>query len=93
MNAMLASLQKCNECQYIIVLQTVRLELTGRTAKRRVDIARTGSPVTSSMETVQTAVKRGTRQVFAKHSYVSGLLTFSVLLMIHANIQPCAKLS
>ena len=55
----------------VIILQTVNLELTGRTVKRTADIARTGSRVISRTDTALPAVSRGTRQTFARHTFVS----------------------
>ena len=49
----------------------MNLELTGRTVKRIVDIARTGSRVISRTDTALPAVRRGTRQPFARHIFVS----------------------
>ena len=40
--------------------------------KKNADIARTRNRVILRMEIVPAAVKRGTRQLFAKHTYVSG---------------------
>ena len=47
------------------------LELTGRTVKRTADIARKGSRVISRTDTALPAVRRGTRQPFARHIFVS----------------------
>ena len=49
----------------------MNLELTGRTVKRTVDIARTGSRVISLTDTARPAVRSGTRQPFARHTFVS----------------------
>ena len=56
----------------LIVLQTATRELTGRTVKKTADVARTRNFVMLRMEIVPAAVKRGTRQLFAKRTYVSG---------------------
>ena len=40
--------------------------------KKTADVARTRNFVMLRMEIVPAAVKRGTRQLFAKHTYVSG---------------------
>ena len=45
--------------------------LTGRTVKRTADIARTGSRVISRTDTALPAVRRGSRQTFARHIFVS----------------------
>ena len=52
----------------LIVVQTATRELTGRTVKKTADIARTRNFVMLRMEIVPAAVKRGTRQIFAKHT-------------------------
>ena len=49
----------------------MNLELTGRTVKRTVDIARKGSIVKSWRDTALPAVRHGTRQTFASHIFVS----------------------
>ena len=55
----------------------MNLELTGRTVKRTVDIARTGSRVISRTDTALPAVRRGTRRTFARHIFVCNFLFFS----------------
>ena len=52
-------------------MQTVNLELTGRTVKRTADIARKGRRVISRTDTALLAVRRGTCQTFARHTFVS----------------------
>ena len=52
-------------------MQTVHLELTGRIVKRAVDIASTGSRVISRTDNALPAVRRGSRQTFARHIFVS----------------------
>ena len=49
----------------------MNLELTGRSVKRTVDIARAGSRVISRTDTALPAVRRGTRQTCARHIFVS----------------------
>ena len=49
----------------------MNLVLTVRTVKRIADIARKGSRVISKMDTALPAVRRGTRQPFASHIFVS----------------------
>ena len=57
-------------CVYFIVLQRVNAELTGQTVEKIVDIARTSNNATLRTDTVQLAASRGTRMMFAKHTYV-----------------------
>ena len=54
-------------------IQHVTVELTGRTVRKTVDIAKTSSNVTLRTVTVQLAVRRGTRLMFAKQTYVSNM--------------------
>ena len=49
----------------------MNLQLTGRTVKRTADIARKGSRVISRTDTALPAVRSGTRQTFARHTFVS----------------------
>ena len=61
----------------------------GRTARRTADIARKGSRVISRTDTALPAVRRGTRQTFARHIFVSK----NFCLLKKRGVKECVQLS